>query len=78
MAVPASGGDLMVGEVLEQVRERIAREIEHGASLEEVDELVIGPARGLDEDERAALWLYAWSSPVRREWIRDHRTGRHD
>jgi hypothetical protein len=55
----------MVGEVVEQVREAIARQMQAGATLDEVDELVIGPAPGLSEDERAALWLYAWSSPRR-------------
>lgn len=31
-----------------------------GESLEAVDRDVIAGARGLDEEQRAALWLYAW------------------
>jgi hypothetical protein len=40
---------------------RIAEMLERGATFEEVEEEVINVAP-LDTDEKAALWLYAWSS----------------
>ena len=43
------------------VREEIALRLERGASVAEVQDEVIEPARELSEDERAALWLFAWS-----------------
>jgi hypothetical protein len=45
---------------LDELRARIAARMEQGASVDEVDELVIGPS-SFEEDEKAALWLYAWS-----------------
>ena len=40
-------------------RERVAEAIGEGASLDEVDALLIEPAP-LPEELRDALWLYAW------------------
>ena len=40
--------------------EQIALWIDGGATLATVQKELIEPAR-LSEDERAALWLYAWS-----------------
>jgi hypothetical protein len=42
----------------EQVYHRI---VEHGESLDQVEQELIGPARDVNEEQRAALWLYAWS-----------------
>ena len=46
---------------MEDLRDRIAWSIEHGASLPEVQAELIEPAQGLSEDERSGLWLFAWS-----------------
>ena len=35
--------------------------LEDGALLTEVQDELITPAVGLSDDERAALWLFAWS-----------------
>jgi hypothetical protein len=51
---------------------RIAHLLDAGWSLAAVEREVIEPAQGLDEDERAALWLFAWS----REAARPARSGR--
>jgi hypothetical protein len=40
-------------------RERVARAVSDGATLEEVEQSVIEPAP-LPPDVRDALWLYAW------------------
>lgn len=42
----------------QQVYRRI---VEYGESLDKVEEELIGPADDLNEEQRAALWLYAWS-----------------
>ena len=31
-----------------------------GGSLEEIEDELIDPAKELNDDERSALWLYAW------------------
>jgi hypothetical protein len=43
-----------------RLQEQIAGLMLGGASLDSVEEEVIEPC-GLDEDRKAALWLYAWS-----------------
>jgi hypothetical protein len=42
-------------------QDRVAELLEAGRRLVEVEHEFIEPAAGLDDDERAALWLYAWS-----------------
>lgn len=42
----------------QQVYRRI---VEHGESLDQVEQELIGPAGNVNEEQRAALWLYAWS-----------------
>lgn len=42
----------------QQVYSRI---VERGESLDRVEQELIGPAGDLNEEQRAALWLYAWS-----------------
>jgi hypothetical protein len=46
---------------MEDLRDRIAWSIEHGATLPEVQDELIEPAEDLSEDERSGLWLFAWS-----------------
>jgi hypothetical protein len=42
--------------VVRRVRQRISK----GASLDAIDRAVEESAPDLEEEERAALWLYAW------------------
>ena len=42
----------------QQVYRRI---VEHGEPLDRVEHELIGPAGDVNEEQRAALWLYAWS-----------------
>ena len=46
-------------------QERVARAVDDGDSLEEVEHSVIEPAP-LPADARDALWLYAWGLEERR------------
>ncbi len=46
---------------LEYVRDEVALRLNRGARLADVQREVIDVAPGVSEDERAALWLYAWS-----------------
>lgn len=46
-------------------QERVARAVDDGDSLEEVEHEVIEPAP-LPADARDALWLYAWGLEERR------------
>jgi hypothetical protein len=41
-------------------RGRIRQAIRAGRSVESIDGEILGPAVGLSEEHRAALWLYAW------------------
>ena len=43
------------------VQNEVVRRLDSGARLAEVDSEVVEAAPGLGEDERAALWLLAWS-----------------
>jgi alkylhydroperoxidase family enzyme len=45
---------------LDCLRDEIAFRLRRGERLAEVERELIAPAR-LSEDERAALWLFAWS-----------------
>ena len=45
----------MVQDVRSRIRDRVAA----GATLDEI-ELMIRMSRGLTQEERDALWLYAW------------------
>ena len=48
-----------MGSLLE-LNERIAERMEAGSSLDEVEAALIDP-QPLSDDEKAALWLFAWS-----------------
>jgi hypothetical protein len=43
------------------LREEIGERMNDGASLDDVEAELIESQDHLDDDERAALWLYAWS-----------------
>jgi hypothetical protein len=45
----------------EYLRDDIALWLDRGAALAEVQGHLIEPAAVLSEDERAGLWLFAWS-----------------
>jgi hypothetical protein len=51
----------MEDSLLACVREELALRLERGAELGDVQGELIDAAPGLSEDERAALWLFAWS-----------------
>ena len=40
--------------------------VEAGAALDRIEQRAIEPAVGLDREQEAALWLYAWSRVSRR------------
>jgi hypothetical protein len=42
-------------------RRTIAIRLDAGADLREVETELIEPVLGLSEEERAALWLFAWA-----------------
>jgi hypothetical protein len=42
------------------LRGRIRQWMEAGSSVESVEAEILASARGLSEEDRAALWLYAW------------------
>lgn len=52
------GGEMRI---LDPYRQEIAMRLEEGFGLSEVERYLIEPAVELTDDERAALWLYAWS-----------------
>jgi len=45
----------------EQLRYEIAQRLDHGDDLAAVEIEAIEPVRCLSEDQRDALWLFAWS-----------------
>jgi hypothetical protein len=51
---------------LNVLRDLISLWIDNGTTLAKVEEELIEPAQ-LGEDERAALWLFAWSYAKRRQ-----------
>ena len=46
---------------LEQVQDEIALRLDRGEQLAEVEAELVDSAVAVSEDERAALWLFAWS-----------------
>lgn len=54
MGQAADWGDTM------NLRSRIRQAIEVGMSVESIDVEILSRAAGLSEEDRAALWLYAW------------------
>jgi hypothetical protein len=59
----------MSGDLVE-LRNTIAERMDDGASLDEVETELIEPQDDLDDEERAALWLFAWSFvPLARQRI---------
>jgi hypothetical protein len=48
------------------IQKQIRRRMRHGDSIDDVDLEVIERS-GLSPDEKAALWLYAWSFVPRRK-----------
>jgi hypothetical protein len=46
---------------IDRVRQEVEARLEFGASLDAVEHEVIDAAPALSEDERAGLWLFAWS-----------------
>jgi hypothetical protein len=51
----------MADSSIDFVVQELAARLELGASLDAVQDQVIDAAPALSEDERAALWLFAWS-----------------
>jgi hypothetical protein len=51
----------MTQSLLGCLRDEAALRLEAGASAVDVQNELIEPASGLSEDERAALWLFAWA-----------------
>jgi hypothetical protein len=45
---------------LTEARSEVRRRMTHGSSVDDVDSDLIEPS-GLSADQKAALWLYAWS-----------------
>jgi len=45
----------------EHYQEAIASRLDAGHDLQEIEDQLIRPAVWLSDDERAALWLFAWS-----------------
>ncbi len=56
-------------------RELIAGLVDSGCPLPEIEREVIDRDRGLDDDERAALWLYAWAYESTRSRVAAGLTG---
>ena len=62
--------DPMLGRARADVRRRMSR----GGSVDDVDAEIIEPS-GFSTDEKAALWLYAWSyvpPRMQRRWAERH------
>jgi hypothetical protein len=51
----------MMRDQLSDFRDELAVWLDRGVALPEVEARLIDRAPGLSEDERAALWLFAWS-----------------
>ena len=50
-----------------ELQQRIRRRMRRGDSLHDVEDQIIDPAH-LDPDQKAVLWLYAWSLvPIREQ-----------
>ena len=46
---------------LEQLQDEIALRLDHGEELANVEAELVDSAVAVTDDERAALWLFAWS-----------------
>jgi hypothetical protein len=55
------GTAVMTDLLIDHVRDELSFLLEHGASLAQLQDQVIERVPGLSEDERAALWLFAWA-----------------
>ena len=58
-------GRARMGTGTRHLRTTIARALDEGASLDEVEQEIIGELP-VSEDTRDALWLYAWGETERR------------
>jgi hypothetical protein len=58
------------------VRDEVALRLDSGARLVDVEGELIEAEPGLSEDERAAVWLFAWSYRPRPETHRERRRSR--
>jgi alkylhydroperoxidase family enzyme len=47
--------------MLDSYQREIARRLEAGATLDDIEAEIIDVSSELSDDERAALWLFAWS-----------------
>jgi hypothetical protein len=45
---------------MNELREEIAEHVRRGEQLETIETELLTPRRGLDDDQCAALWLFAW------------------
>ncbi len=45
---------------LETIRRSIENRVAQGATLEQIERALLRPLSWLEEEERSALWLYAW------------------
>jgi len=46
---------------MDSYRQEIAQRLDAGSRLQEVEAELIDPSAELSDDDRAALWLFAWS-----------------
>ena len=44
-----------------ELREQVAERLDLGETLPRLEADLIDPALGLDDEQRAATWLFAWS-----------------
>lgn len=51
----------MAESLLDSLRGEVVLRLEGGARVADVQEELIDTAQGLSEDERAAVWLFAWA-----------------
>ena len=58
----------------EQVRATLRERIERGATLEEIETIVL-MSKGLRPDERRTLWRYAWSYAPSAAVVASERNG---
>jgi hypothetical protein len=51
-----------------ELRETITDQMDEGVSLDRVDTEIIAPQDQLGDEEKAALWLFAWSLEPLARW----------
>ena len=56
----------MAESLLDCLRDEVAARLDGGAGSADVQDELVDTAQGLSEDERAALWLFAWAYRPRR------------